>query len=169
MYFLLIGSKPTLTLHPDIYEPFARLGLNHVCSADHVGDEGNDNYIEVQITKPGTSLHFRYPNNIPDSEKDFNPKNNVTYMNITGMSAQFLLVSHLKTSSNISCNIRETITFLLDLNMEFDNSTLKCVLKDDREEFSSVESRIAVIPGKIFFGLKKIPKLPKTDSQTFSM
>lgn len=135
-------------MHPDIYEPFARLGLNHVCSADHVGDEENDNYIEVQITRPGNRNPFRYSSKTPDSEKMLDPKNNITYINITGTTAQFLLLSNVKSSSNSSCNFRETITFLLDLNMEFDNGTIKCVLKDNQEEFSSVESRIAVIPGK---------------------
>lgn len=152
------GSKPTLSLHPDIYELFPRdeSKYYHSCSAEHIGSSENDNYIEVQITTPGNSNTFRYSNRMPDSEKS-----KITY-NITGTAGQFLMVSTRKSSSNSSCNIQEKITFLLYVTKEFDNGTIKCVLKDDLEEYSFDESRITVIPGKMititFFKLKNVLK-----------
>lgn len=145
-----------MVLHPDIYEPFARRGFNHVCSTEHVGDKNNDNFLEIQIFKPGSQRAFTYSEKIAEVEKMFDSTNNITYINITGTTAQFLLVSHTSSSSNLSCNIKETITFLLDLTMEFDNGSIKCVLKDEMEEFSSVESKITVIPGRISTFLKII-------------
>ncbi|XP_052702942.1 serine-rich adhesin for platelets-like isoform X3 [Crassostrea angulata] len=152
MSFIVEGSKPAMKLHPDIYEPFARLGLNHVCSTEHIGDENNDNFLEIQIFQPGSQRAFTYSNKIADVEKMFDSTNNITYINITGTTAQFLLVSHTSSSSNLSCNNKETITFLLDLKMGFDNGTIKCVLKDEMEEFSAVESTITVIPGNFCDG-----------------
>lgn len=156
LIFFIPGSKPAMKLHPDIYEPFARLGLNHVCSTEHIGDENNDNFLEIQIFQPGSRRAFTYSNKIADVEKMFDSTNNITYINITGTTAQFLLVSHTSSSSNLSCNIKETITFLLYLKMGFDNGTIKCVLKDEMDEFSAVESTITVIPGRIFIFLKII-------------
>lgn len=149
-----------MTLHPDIYEPFARRGLNHVCSTDHIGDENNDNILEIQIFQPGSQRAFTYSKKLAEVEKMFDSTNNITYINITGTTAQFLLVSHTSSSSNQSCNIKETITFLLDLTMEFNNGTIKCVLKDEMEEFSAVESTITVIPGRISTFLKIIKSFP---------
>lgn len=145
---ILQGAKPELKLHPDIFEPFARAGLNHICSTEHTGMADRNNYLEVQIFKPNAVTGFRYSNRIAETEKMLDPTNNITYINITGTTAQFLLVSDWKT--NVSCNNQETITFLLDLTMEFNNGTVKCVLKDDETVHSSVESRITVIPGKTF-------------------
>lgn len=156
MIFIFPGSKPTMTLHPDIFEPFARRGLNHICSTEHTGDENNDNLLEIQIFQPGSQRAFTYSKKIAEVEKMFDSTNNITYINITGTTAQFLLVSHTSSSSNLSCNIKETITFLLDLTMEFNNGIIKCVLKDEIEEFSTVESTITVIPGRISTFLKII-------------
>ncbi|XP_056005960.1 uncharacterized protein LOC130050304 [Ostrea edulis] len=95
------------------------------------------------------------------------PTNNITYINITGTTAQFLLVSDWKT--NVSCNNPETITFLLDLTMEFNNGTVKCVLKDDETVHSSVESRITVISGNFCDGYEhqSIRKHPNNDCNSF--
>nr|XP_034330440.1 uncharacterized protein LOC105341314 [Crassostrea gigas] len=104
MSFIVEGSKPIMKLHPDIYEPFARRGLNHICSTEHVGDENNDNFLEIQIFQPGSQRAFTYSNKIAEVEKMFDSTNNITYINITGTTAQFLLVSHTSSSSNLSCN-----------------------------------------------------------------
>ncbi|XP_065925082.1 uncharacterized protein [Magallana gigas] len=169
MSFIVEGSKPIMKLHPDIYEPFARRGLNHICSTEHVGDENNDNFLEIQIFQPGSQRAFTYSNKIAEVEKMFDSTNNITYINITGTTAQFLLVSHTSSSSNQSCNIKETITFLLDLTMEFNNGTIKCVLKDEMEEFSAVESRITVIPGNFCDGYehRAFRKHPNTDCNDY--
>nr|XP_034330434.1 uncharacterized protein LOC105324798 isoform X7 [Crassostrea gigas] len=169
MSFIVEGSKPTMTLHPDIYEPFARRDLNHVCSTDHIGDENNDNFLEIQIFQPGSQRAFTYSKKIAEVEKMFDSTNNITYINITGTTAQFLLVSHTSSSSNQSCNIKETITFLLDLKMDFDNGTIKCVLKDEMEEFSAVESRITVIPGNFCDGYENraFRKHPNNDCNDY--
>ncbi|XP_065925083.1 uncharacterized protein [Magallana gigas] len=152
MSFIVEGSKPTMTLHSDIHEPFAILGFNHVCSTEHVGEKSNANFLEIQISIPGSRSAFTYSKKIAEVEKMFDSTYNITYINITGTAAQFLLVSHTSSSSNLSCNIKETITFLLKLKMEFDNGTIKCVLKDEMEEFSAVESRITVILGNFCDG-----------------
>ncbi|XP_065924174.1 uncharacterized protein [Magallana gigas] len=169
MSFIVEGSKPTMTLHPDIYEPFARRTLNHVCSTDHIGDENNDNFLEIQIFQPGSQRAFTYSKKIAEVEKMFDSTNNITYINITGTTAQFLLVSHTSSSSNQSCNIKETITFLLDLIMDFDNGTIKCVLKDEMEEFSAVESTITVIPGNYCDGYENraFRKHPNNDCNDY--
>ncbi|XP_056006656.1 serine-rich adhesin for platelets-like [Ostrea edulis] len=167
MTFIVEGAKPELKLHPDIFEPFARAGLNHICSTEHTGMEERNNYLEVQIFKPNAVTGFRYSNRIAETEKMLDPTNNITYINITGTTAQFLLVSDWKT--NVSCNNPETITFLLDLTMEFNNGTVKCVLKDDETVHSSVESRITVIPGNFCDGYEhqSIRKHPNNDCNSF--
>jgi hypothetical protein len=123
-----------------------------MCSTEHTGPEDMNNYLEVQLFKPNAVTGFRYSNRIAESEKMLDPTNNITYINVTGSSAQFLLVSDWRT--NNSCNNKEIITFLLDLTMEFNDGTVKCVLKNDMTEHSSVESRIVVLPGKILSTLE---------------
>ncbi|XP_056005953.1 mucin-22-like isoform X3 [Ostrea edulis] len=167
MTFIVEGAKPELKLHPDIFEPFARAGLNHICSTEHTGMADRNNYLEVQIFKPNAVTGFRYSNRIAETEKMLDPTNNITYINITGTTAQFLLVSDWKT--NVSCNNQETITFLLDLTMEFNNGTVKCVLKDDETVHSSVESRIIVIPGNFCDGYEhqSVRKHPNNDCNSY--
>lgn len=36
-----------MILYLDIYELFVRWGLNYVCLIDYIGDENNDNFLEI--------------------------------------------------------------------------------------------------------------------------
>ncbi|XP_062571770.1 uncharacterized protein LOC134233784 [Saccostrea cucullata] len=167
MTFNVLGATPTLTLNPDIYERFARPGLNHICRTTHTGDIQSDKYLEIQVYRPNDTSGFRYSKKLPESEKEFNSKDNITYINIAGTTARFLLVSDFST--NNSCNNTQTIVFLLDRAMEFDKGIVKCVLRDDNFEYASAAKNITVIPDEYCFGYEDIPKRnhPNNDCHYF--
>ncbi|XP_062577701.1 uncharacterized protein LOC134239550, partial [Saccostrea cucullata] len=161
----ITGAAPTLIVNPDIYERFTRQGLNHICKTVHTGGIQSEKYLEIQVYRPNHTTGFRYSKKIPESEKEFNSENNITYINITGSTARFLLVSDF--TSNNSCNNIQTITFLLDRPIEFDKGIVKCVLRDDNFEYAYAAEIISVIPDEYCFGYEDIPKRNHPNNDCF--